>query len=95
MTATIPFYNFTYQHEQVRAEMQRALLDVFDSAWYVLGERVATFEKEYAAYLGVKHCIGVGNGLDALKISLRALGIGAGDEVIVPANTYIARSGHI
>ncbi|MDF2455634.1 MAG: DegT/DnrJ/EryC1/StrS family aminotransferase [Cytophagaceae bacterium] len=90
MTAAIPFYSFTYQNEQVKAEMQQALLDVFDSAWYVLGERVAKFEKEYAAYLGVKHCIGVGNGLDALKISLRALGIGQGDEVIVPANTYIA-----
>ncbi|MDB5255820.1 MAG: DegT/DnrJ/EryC1/StrS family aminotransferase [Chitinophagaceae bacterium] len=90
MTEEIPFYSFDYQNQQVREEVQQALLEVFDSAWYVLGERVLKFEKEYAAYIGVKHCIGVGNGLDALKISLKALGIGKGDEVIVPANTYIA-----
>lgn len=90
MASEIPFYSFDYQNQQVREKVRQALTDVFDSAWYVLGERVAAFEKEYASYLGVKHCIGVGNGLDALKISLRALGIGSGDEVIVPANTYIA-----
>ncbi len=90
MITEIPFYSFSHQNQQVKEKVQQALTDVFDSAWYVLGERVATFEKEYASYLGVKHCIGVGNGLDALKISLRALGIGLGDEVIVPANTYIA-----
>ncbi|HSZ73107.1 MAG TPA: DegT/DnrJ/EryC1/StrS family aminotransferase [Cytophagaceae bacterium] len=80
----------SYQHEQVKDEIQKALLDVFHSEWYVLGERVERFENEYARYIGVKHCIGVGNGLDALKISLRSLEIGIGDEVIVPANTYIA-----
>jgi dTDP-4-amino-4,6-dideoxygalactose transaminase len=60
------------------------------SGWYILGEEVAAFEEEFAAYSGVQHCIGVGNGLDALHLVLRACGIGSGDEVIVPANTYIA-----
>ncbi|MDB5274337.1 MAG: DegT/DnrJ/EryC1/StrS family aminotransferase [Chitinophagaceae bacterium] len=90
MTAEIPFYSLAYQNEQIRKEVHEALNNVFDSDWYVLGEKVERFEQEYANYLGVKHCIGVGNGLDALKISLHALGIGPGDEVIVPANTYVA-----
>ncbi len=61
-----------------------------ESGWYILGEEVEAFEREFAAYCGVKHCVGVGNGLEALHLILRAAGIGAGDEVIVPANTYIA-----
>jgi dTDP-4-amino-4,6-dideoxygalactose transaminase len=60
------------------------------SGWYILGEEVEAFEHEFAAYIGVKHCVGVGNGLDALFLCLKAYGIGPGDEVIVPANTYIA-----
>ncbi|MBK9381603.1 MAG: DegT/DnrJ/EryC1/StrS family aminotransferase [Chitinophagaceae bacterium] len=62
----------------------------FDSAWYILGDRLKEFEKEYAAFNKVASCIGVSNGLDALHIALKALGIGIGDEVIVPSNTYIA-----
>ncbi len=90
MPIEIPFYDFKFQNEQIKAEVYRALAEVFDSAWYILGNKLTRFEQEYAKYIGVKHCIGVGNGLDALKISLCALGIGPGDEVIVPANTYIA-----
>ena len=60
------------------------------SAWYVLGKELEAFEQEYAAYCDSKHCVGVANGLDALHLLLRAYGIGAGDEVIVPSNTYIA-----
>src|SRR5437867_9326887 len=60
------------------------------SAWYILGKEVEAFEQEYAAYCGSRHCIGVGNGLEALHLVLRAWGIGRGDEVIVPSNTYIA-----
>jgi dTDP-4-amino-4,6-dideoxygalactose transaminase len=86
----IPFNTLVHQHEQLKTEINRVFSEVFDAGAYVLGERLASFEKEYAQYLGVKHCIGVGNGLDALKISLKALGIKEGDEVIVPANTYIA-----
>src|SRR5829696_2121239 len=60
------------------------------SGWYILGDEVEAFESEFAAYCGVKHCIGVGNGLEALHLILRAYEIGDGDEVIVPSNTYIA-----
>jgi dTDP-4-amino-4,6-dideoxygalactose transaminase len=90
MNSNIPFYSFVYQNEQIRERVNRAVMDVFDSAWYVLGNKTELFEQEYARYIGVKHCIGVGNGLDALKIALRVLDIKEGDEVIVPANTYIA-----
>src|SRR5215467_12307264 len=60
------------------------------SAWYILGREVEAFEQEFAFYCGAKHCVGVGNGLEALHLILRAYGIGEGDEVIVPSNTYIA-----
>jgi dTDP-4-amino-4,6-dideoxygalactose transaminase len=63
---------------------------VLDSGWYILGEEVEAFEAEYAAFCEAKYCVGVGNGLDALTLALRALDIGAGDEVIVPSDTYIA-----
>lgn len=78
----------------VRAELVEACTRVIDSGWYVLGEEVSNFEVEFAEYCGVKHCIGVANGLDALILTLRAwkeMGkLKDGDEVIVPANTYIA-----
>src|SRR4051794_46262 len=61
-----------------------------ESGWYILGPEVEAFEREFADYCGVAHCVGVGNGLDALILILRALDIGPGDEVIVPGNTYIA-----
>jgi len=63
---------------------------VLHSGWYILGQEGKAFEQEFAIYCGVKHCIGVGNGLEALHLILKAMGIGPGDEVIVPANTYIA-----
>lgn len=63
---------------------------VLDSGWYVLGREVESFEAEYASYCGARHAIGVANGLDALTLALKAMGIGPGDEVIVPSNTYIA-----
>src|SRR5512139_3141561 len=75
---------------ELRAELDEAYRRVMESGWYILGEEVEAFEAEFAAYLGVRHCVGVGNGLEALHLVLRALGIGPGDEVIVPANTYIA-----
>lgn len=74
-------------HEQA---IQDAIARVLKSGWYILGEETQTFEQEFAAYCGVKHCIGVGNGLDALSLILRAYDIGAGDEVIVPSNTFVA-----
>jgi len=86
----IPFYSTAAQHAQVRAEVLAAMAAVYDRQWYVLGEEVAAFEQEYAAASGTAHAVGVGNGLEALTLALRALGVGPGDEVLVPSNTYIA-----
>lgn len=76
--------------EQYQQEFEQKALDVLRSGWYVLGNEVKEFEKEFAAYTGAKHCVGLASGLDALWIAFRVLGIGAGDEVIVQGNTYIA-----
>jgi len=74
-----------------QADALRAAYDrVIASGWFILGNEVASFERDYAAYCHAAHCVGVANGLDALSLALRALGIGPGDEVIVPSNTYIA-----
>ena len=71
-------------------EFEEKALEVLRSGWYILGNEVKSFEKEFAAYVGAKHCVGLASGLDALWIAFRILGIGAGDEVIVQGNTYIA-----
>ncbi|GKX67457.1 DegT/DnrJ/EryC1/StrS family aminotransferase [Inconstantimicrobium mannanitabidum] len=76
-----------FQHQE---EFEHKAIEVLRSGWYVLGKEVTLFEEEFANYTGAKHCVGVGNGLDALWIAFRVLGIGAGDEVIVQGNTYIA-----
>ena len=73
-----------------QTEYEEAALRVLRSGWYILGPEVEAFEKEFAKYVGRKYCVGMNSGLDALTLSVRALAIGAGDEVIVPANTYIA-----
>ncbi|MFH1616610.1 MAG: DegT/DnrJ/EryC1/StrS family aminotransferase [Planctomycetota bacterium] len=86
----IPFLDLRPQHNEVRDEVLLAIKGVIDSGWYILGPQVEAFEKEFAEYCGVKYCVGVGNGLDALHMILRGYEIGKGDEVIVPANTYIA-----
>lgn len=71
-------------------EFEDKALEVLRSGWYVLGQEVSGFEKEFAEYVGLKHCVGLASGLDALWLSFKVLGIGQGDEVLVPANTYIA-----
>jgi dTDP-4-amino-4,6-dideoxygalactose transaminase len=86
----VPFLDFVQPYEELKAELDEAYLRFMRSAWYILGKEVEAFEQEFAAYCGSKHCIGVGNGLEALHLVLRAWGIGEGDEVIVPSNTYIA-----
>ncbi|MEH7130272.1 DegT/DnrJ/EryC1/StrS family aminotransferase [Neobacillus drentensis] len=86
----IPFLDLKAINEQYQAEIKESLERVLSSGWYVLGKEVSGFEEEFASYCGVKHCIGVANGLDALSLIIRAYGIGKGDEVIVPSNTYIA-----
>ena len=86
----IPFLSFECVNKQIKAEILSSFENFLDSSWYVLGKQVKKFEEEYAAFNDVKYCVGVSNGLDALHIALKALNIGAGDEVIVPSNTYIA-----
>jgi len=86
----IPFLDMKSPYLELRAELDAAYQRVMASGWYILGEEVEAFEQEYADYCGTKYCIGVGNGLEALHLILRASGIGPGDEVIVPSNTYIA-----
>lgn len=86
----IPFLDMKSVYAELRPELDAAYHRVMESGWYVLGKEVEAFEAEYAAFCGTKHCIGVGNGLEALELVLRCWDIGAGDEVVVPSNTYIA-----
>lgn len=89
-TKQIPFLDLKSPHIELRAELEAAFDRTLNSGWYIQGNELKQFEKEFAEYCEVEHCIGVGNGLDALHLILRAYGIGDGDEVIVPSNTYIA-----
>ena len=88
----IPFIDLKLQYNFIKHEIQPAIEDILENTAFIKGKEVERFENDFAALLGVKHCIGVGNGTDALVISLKALGIGPGDEVIVPANSFIATS---
>jgi dTDP-4-amino-4,6-dideoxygalactose transaminase len=87
---TVPFLSFTPQHAPIRGEILEAIAGVYDKQWYVLGEQVQAFEAAYSHFNQVGHTVGVANGLDALHLALEALGVGPGDEVLVPSNTYIA-----
>ena len=86
----VPFLDVGATYLELKEELDAAVSRVLSSGWYLLGAEIAAFEEEFAAHVGVKHCIGVGNGLDALHLALRAMNVGSGDEVIVPSNTYIA-----
>jgi dTDP-4-amino-4,6-dideoxygalactose transaminase len=86
----IEFLNLKRVNAPYEEAIREAIARVIDSGWYVLGRETDAFEGEFAKYCGAAHCIGVANGLDALHLILRAYGIGAGDEVIVPSNTFIA-----
>ena len=86
----IKFLDLKKINERFRGEMDAATKRVLDSGWYLLGKEIERFEDDFAAYCGVKHCVGCANGLDALKLIIKAYGFGPGDEIIVPANTYIA-----
>ena len=86
----VKFNNFDRFYLKYKKEFDEAYGNVMLSGMYIGGNQVNSFEKEFAKYCGAKQCVGVGNGLDAIYLSLRALGVGSGDEVIVPANTYIA-----
>lgn len=86
----IPFLDLKSAYAELKPELDAAYARVMASGWFVLGQEVEAFEAEYAAFCGTRHCVGLGNGLEALELVLRAWEIGAGDEVIVPSNTYVA-----
>lgn len=86
----IPFLSLKRDYEAQKPAIDAAVRRATESGWYILGAELAEFERRYAAYCGVGHCVGVGNGLDALALALRAFGVGTGDEVIVPSNTFVA-----
>lgn len=86
----MPFLDLRAAYLELKSQLDAVILRSLDSGWYIGGPEVEAFEIEYANYVGAAHCIGVGNGLDALHLALRAFGVGSGDEVIVPSNTYIA-----
>jgi dTDP-4-amino-4,6-dideoxygalactose transaminase len=86
----VDFIRLDRSYQKFRDEYLKAATEVLDSCWYIMGNRVKQFEAEFAQFTGSRHCIGLNSGLDALVLAFRALGIGPGDEVIVPANTFIA-----
>ena len=86
----VSFLDLKASVDELRVDIDEAIRRVLDSGWYILGNEVKKFEDDFAAYCNVKHCVTVANGLDALFIILKAYGIGEGDEVIVPSNTFIA-----
>lgn len=86
----IPFVSFLPMEHELDRDIRNAFERVFKRSWYIDGIEDTTFEKNFADYCGASYCVGTGNGLDALMLILKALGIGRGDEVLVPANTYIA-----
>jgi dTDP-3-amino-3,4,6-trideoxy-alpha-D-glucose transaminase len=86
----IPFLDMKPGYAELKPELDAAYTRVMESGWFVLGKEVEAFEQEYAAFCGTRHCVGLGNGLEALELVLRAWNLGPGDEVIVPSNTYIA-----
>jgi dTDP-3-amino-3,4,6-trideoxy-alpha-D-glucose transaminase len=90
MTADVPFVNLARQHEPIAADLRAAFERVLGASSYILGEEVAGFEAEFAAYCGARHCVGVASGTAALTIATLASGIEPGSEVIVPAHTFIA-----
>ena len=86
----IPFVSFRPMERELNQDLRSAFERVLARSWYIRGAEDEAFEKAFAQYCGARYCVGVGNGLDALMLALKALDVGAGDEVIVPSNTYIA-----
>ena len=87
---TIPLVDLIAQHRDVAEEVQRGFARVLEQGSFIQGKEVAAFEEAFAAFCGTRHCVGVANGTDAIELALRAAGIGRGDEVIVPTNSFIA-----
>lgn len=86
----IPFVDLKAQYDSIKAEIDHAIASVINETAFIKSPYIAAFEKSFAEYLGIKHCIGCANGTDAIEIALRVLEVGPGDEVIVPANTWIS-----
>jgi dTDP-4-amino-4,6-dideoxygalactose transaminase len=86
----VPFVDLKAQYASIKPEVAAAIDDVLERTSFIMGPQVARFEEEYARFIGARHCVGVESGTAALKVALEALGIGPGDEVVMPANTYIA-----
>ncbi|KPK76272.1 MAG: hypothetical protein AMJ79_07265 [Phycisphaerae bacterium SM23_30] len=95
MTRTVKYIDLSRQYARLRREIFTELEAVFDTGEFILGPRVNQFEERFARYLSARHCIAVGSGTAALALSLRVLGIGPGDEVIVPANSFVATAGAV
>jgi dTDP-4-amino-4,6-dideoxygalactose transaminase len=90
MTASIPLVDLAIAHRAIVDEVFRGMAAVFEECSFIGGKEVGEFEQEYASALGIGHCVAVGNGTDALELALRAAGVASGDEVVLPANTFIA-----
>src|SRR5881396_164383 len=89
-TLNVPYFDLTAQYRDLREEILEAIDRVCNKAAFILGEEVERFEQSFAEYCGVKHCVGLNSGTSALHLALLAAGIGAGDEVVTTANTFIA-----
>ena len=89
-TMTVSFYGHVRQYHNLKADIDKAIIDVLESGAYVMGPTLARFEKELAAYFGAKYAVGINSGTDGLWLPLMALGIGPGDEVITTTNTFFA-----
>jgi len=90
MSHAVPFLDLRAAHMDLGGAVERAISRVVESGWYLLGPELEEFEREFAAYCGTRHCVGVASGLSAIELALRAAGVGPGDEVIVPAYTWVA-----
>ena len=90
MSRVVPMLDLGWQHRRIEREVAEGFAAVLENTSYILGPQVDAFEREYAEYSGVDHVIGVGNGTDAIELALRAAGVGPGDEVVIPANTFVA-----
>lgn len=86
----VPFLDLGASYQELKSEIDTSVLRCLESGWYIGGSEVESFERDFASYTEAGHCVSVGNGLDALVLALRAVGVGPGDEVIVPSHTFIA-----
>src|SRR5688500_10029123 len=87
---SVPFLDLRAQLKDIREEVLSEVQDTIGRCDFILGDKVRLFEEEFARFCGTQHSVGVASGLDALRLALRAIGVGKGDEVIIPANTFIA-----